>query len=187
VRKIVLNPELAPNLTNLKLESFQEQAGWFQSDFEQCAVQVECPKLECCEINSYTTDNFSWFHHMLETATHLETFLSRDLGASSMRLESNHLTHVHVQRGYMLKSLTIWAPRLQQLFLEGPRGMEHLELLESHPTMARALPANFHLSTVETCLEHVGIGANADDTVRAFMTNPRLRHVKRDASGNVMS
>jgi hypothetical protein len=181
MRKIILSPELTPNLEILILDGCL-------LDNEESEIQVECPKMVDCDIRNYMADDFSWFHRMLEKATHLQTFLSYQLGVSSIKLESNDLMMVKMERAFMLNSLTIWAPRLQQLFLDGPTDMKHLELLESHPVMARELPASCRfLTPVDTCLENFSIASDADETVRAFMRNPRLRQVRRGWDGSIIS
>ena len=65
---------------------------------------------------------------LLNTAKSLETFDSYRLGGANYTFASDQLTTIRFHLPTELKSLKIWAPKLNKLDLEGARNLEKVEI-----------------------------------------------------------
>lgn len=143
--EVKLNSELTPKLEDLEMQNIPDE----------CDIQVVCPALKFFDMRYFHGPD-QWVDVMLRAATKLEKFQSYKLGVSTISFQSNELREIHLHRSDILGSVTIWAPRLEYLRLQGCYSLEDIEILDDHP-LAKYLPPNFDktdfdVDTTNSCL-----------------------------------
>ena len=132
--KICLTADTAPHLHSLLLSNVPDK----------CDLQVSLPRLRCVTIH-HMDGHGAMVSGMLLVATQLETFESFKLrDARELTFASNALTSVHLGRSDSIVRLTLWAPQLRSLRLQGCGGFEQLQLifLKTH-ALEEALPTGY--------------------------------------------
>jgi hypothetical protein len=133
--EVKLNTSLTPALQSLEMQNIPED----------CQIQVIAPELREFTMKYYgPTEDESWMNSMLESATKLHTFESYKLRVGELSFASNDLSIVTLHRAELLQFLSLWAPMLQHLHLQGCYDLQELEILEDHEL---AVPSCKHLST----------------------------------------
>jgi hypothetical protein len=98
---------------------------------------------------------------MFKSATHLRTFRSYKLGLGignrPIQFASTMLTELHIHRSDILSDISIWAPRLQYLRLQGCNDLDRIAFPSTHPELSQELPAYFKpgpyvVETTNSCL-----------------------------------
>jgi len=156
---ITLNEELTPNLTSLRLQNVPDE----------CHLEVRLPKLEYVSIH-YWGGPEEIIHEMLEMATVLEEFDSYKLWVGKLSFASNELHTIDLHRSDSLGSLTIWAPNLRSLSVQGCYSLDKLRFLESHPLKAQ-LPRGHKSPQLEVNAENAALGRVAK---KAIDRNPNV-------------
>jgi hypothetical protein len=124
--KIVLTPSLTPNLQSLHVQNIPND----------CELTVQLPNLANVELQCYgPSDKDGWIHEMLATANKLESFESYNLQVGpELLLASNFLECVNMPCTKGLRDLTLYAPMLRNLNLEGCNLRSgRLTILDSYP------------------------------------------------------
>ena len=114
--EVVLNAELTPSVRSLVVENLNDDV----------ARQLACPKMHQMRLLYYggprdgPVDFGAVLDEALRTATQLMTFESYKLWSNDeLTFASNFLRAIDLKRADSLHELTLWAPRLDQLCLEG--------------------------------------------------------------------
>ena len=138
--KLHLTKELTPNLVDLEIRNLPES----------CDFKVLLPTLKRLRIEYYHPERDALpINEMLAAATGLEQFGSYKLWVSDeLRFASNHLRRLRIYRSDCLSSVSIWAPNLDQLYLQCCWDLENVKLLTSHPTLSQDLPRDHEMSTI---------------------------------------
>ena len=167
-KRVVLTPDTTPQLQKLMLQNVPDD----------CDLRIVCPRLREVSMHFWRSeDKPEVVSDMLRAATQLERFQSYKLW-SNERLEfaSPVLQSIIIHRSDSLESLSIWAPVLTELRLQGCFSLDSIEFLNTHPlaaelTAAAACRAPLVVSTVNS-----NLGAAAK---RALQAHPRA--VKSDS------
>jgi hypothetical protein len=158
--KICLTVDTAPNLRSLRLQNVPDD----------CNLQISLPELRCVIIHYWHGDQ-AVVNEMLQVATQLETFDAYKLWVYELEFASNALVSVDLHRSDSLDRLTLWAPNLRSLGLQGCFGIEQLVFLETH-ALATALPTGY---TCDQPLEVNTKNANLSKAAeRALSSHPRV-------------
>ena len=135
--KIHLTPELTPNVERISMQNPSQSK---EPDFI-----IICPKLKYFSCH-HLDGCGDWVRNMLQHATILETFDSYKLWIGHITFASNKLKTIRLHRADNLSRLTVYAPRLTMLNLQSAYSLSTVSFLESHPTLSKSLPKNFHFN-----------------------------------------
>ena len=125
VGTLLLTSSDYPKLTKLHLENCESAKN---SYLVRCPALKEVSLSNCSGANHDESDLASWVQELLNTAKSLETFDSYRLGGANYTFASDQLTTIRFHLPTELKSLKIWAPKLNKLDLEGARNLEKVEI-----------------------------------------------------------
>ena len=129
-------------------------------------------------------DDCAWIHNMLKTATKLESFDSYKLRVGpELDFAGNSLKYIRLHRAELLESISVYAPRLQELNLQACYGLDgELRIVDSHPDHPAlpGRPSAFFVNTTNACI--------SPSIERVLGTNPRVMHDDDSggSSGNPM-
>ena len=145
--KVNLNSDLTPKVEEI----------FFQNIPDDCDLTVLLPELRKFSMHYYgPADDEQWIHDMLRTAKKLQTFDSYKLRVGpDLCFASNDLVSIDLHRAECLNSLTIYAPKLQELRLQACYGLDgHFRILDSHPDFERppGQPSSFFVDTTYACI-----------------------------------
>ena len=168
-RKVTLNPKLTPNVEELSMQNIPDG----------CELTVLLPELRSFSMHYYgPPDDSAWINNMLSTATKLESFDSYKLRVGpELDFASNNLKYIRLHRAELLESLSVYAPRLQELSLQACYGLDgELTILDSHPDhpSVPGRPSAFFVNTANACI--------SPSIARVLNSNPRVMH--DDSGGN---
>jgi hypothetical protein len=152
--QVTLNTSLTPALKSLEMQNIPEN----------CDIQVIAPELRDFTMNYYgPIDDCSWMNTMLASATKLQSFESYKLRVGELSFASNDLEVVKLHRAELLQFLSLWAPALQHLHLQGCYALEELEILENHELSSARIRdfggpvvglSTFTVDTTNACLSN---------------------------------
>ena len=164
--KIILNEELTPSIRSLRLQNVPDE----------CELVLELPQLKDVSIHFLEDDEA--VNRMLARATALEKFDSYKLWVHELHFASNHLADVDLHRSDGLHTLTIYAPNLRNLGLQGCFGLENLVFRPDHPTLSASLPSDHHLPPLEVNTVNANLGPRALKALREHpsVISSRTRH-----------
>ena len=158
--KLHLTAELTPKLTELELRSLPDK----------CEFHVVLPTLK-----KFSIDHFAPGHpdgdtgsvnRMLAVATRLQTFDAYKLWmVEELNFASNHLKSIELHRSESLKVLSIWAPNLEHLNLQGCYNLDRIMILNSHPTLSGDLPRNHNPTTFSVNIKNANLSPSAMATL----------------------
>ena len=146
--RVTLNTDLTPNITDLQMKNIPDD----------CKLTILLPELKSFNMHFYgpPKEDDEWIHNMLATATKLKSFDSYKLRVGpELRFASNDLEYICLHRAELLESLSIYAPKLQELSLQGCYGLDgELMIMESHPDFPRVpgRPSSFFVNTINACI-----------------------------------
>lgn len=145
--KVKLNAELTPMVEDLFMQNMPDE----------CDLTIELPELKSCTIHFYGPgDNDTWIHDMLSTATKLQRFDSYKLRVGpELHFAGNDLEYIRLHRAELLYSLSVYAPNLLELNLQGCYGLDgELEILDRHPkfTKPTGSSSRFKVNTMNACI-----------------------------------
>jgi hypothetical protein len=173
--KVLLTAETTPALRSLQLQNVPDA----------CDLQVVCAELRDVSLHYWRADGKPQvLDNMLRAATKLERFDSYKLWSNAqLRFASPALTSIDLHRADSLRSLSIWAPNLTSLRLQGCYSLQAIEFPAAHP-LAAALPAGYVCSKpLRVVSENANLGAVAASALRA---HPRAVKA-RDAHAGPMA
>jgi len=148
--KIVLSAALTPMLRHLKLQNVPDE----------CDLTLELPELRTVSIH-FLGDCDEVINTMLRSATRLEKFDSYKLWVDELHFASNDLISVDLHRSDRLRTLTLWAPNLSALGLQACYGLDKLNFLKTHPTLAALLPHSHHRPPLKVNTTNANLGPQA--------------------------
>eukprot|EP00038_Savillea_parva_P012791 m.206983 g.206983 ORF g.206983 m.206983 type:complete len:381 (-) comp23533_c0_seq1:138-1280(-) len=158
---IHLTEELTPKVKTVELQNVPES----------CDLQIRLPLLKTVAIR-YWTGSAAVVNVMLEHATRLVEFTSYKLWVwEPITFASNALRVVDIHRSDSLQGITIWAPNLEHLGLQGCFALEDITFLDDHP-LAKDLPAGRKPSVFTVNTANAVLGPNA---ISVLDTCPRVR------------
>ncbi len=166
--RIALTADLAPKLRKLRMQNVSDE----------CDLTLELPTLRSVTIHFLRGESDEAINTMLRHATRLESFDSYKLWMSELHFASNALESIDLHRSDALETLTIWAPNLRCLGLQACYGLEDLQFLTTHPTLASEIPADHRPPPLEVNTVNASLGPRAR---RALKQHPavvasRTRH-----------
>jgi hypothetical protein len=177
--QVKLDTSLTPALKSLKMKSIPES----------CDIQVVAPELRDFNMEFYgPIEDSSWMNTMLESATKLHSFQSYKLRVSELIFASNDLEVVTLLRAELLEFLSIWAPALQHLHLQGCFSLEKLKILGDHELSSARIRdfggplvgmSNFTVDSTNACL--------SNQVVEELSNNPRVIWDGPENDGNSFS
>ena len=152
LRKLRLTADLTPKLVDLELSNVPED----------CKFHVVVPTLKNIWIHHFRGDDLAErINSMLTAATELETFETYKLWVSEeLRFASNHLKTIDLHRSDGLPGISLWAPNLEKLRLQGCFSIWNIEILKSHP-LAETLPEGHEPTKFRVNTLNANIGAKA--------------------------
>lgn len=172
--RLVLTAETAPKLRTLTLQNLPEG----------CDAVITPPQLRSVSWH-YWSGPPEVADAMLAAATQLVAFDSYKFRANeSLVFASPALLSIDLHRAELLGELTIWAPQLRQLRLQGCYGLDVIRFPADHP-LAAALPPDFRCTApLEVNAQNANLGPAAKAALRA---HPRVRRAAAPAhSGSPM-
>eukprot|EP01043_Picozoa_sp_COSAG02_P000844 COSAG02_NODE_17_length_55377_cov_106.402258_24_plen_441_part_00 len=176
--RITLNDELTPELSKLKLQNVPD--GRY---VKACDLDVQCSELSEFSIQ-YWQGEARIINKLLTAATKLRTFDSYklwivaapgtpeyaiDISSGNLAFASNQLESIDLHRADSLPSLSIWAPNLTSLRLDGCYSLEQITFLHTHP-LASSLSEGHQHSEFEVSTTNAVLGPRAQ---AAIQSNPR--------------
>lgn len=170
-QKVTLNSELTPSIEELYMQNIPDE----------CQLTIVLPELRSFSMHYYgPPDDCTWMHNMLKTATNLESFDSYKLRVGpKLDFAGNNLKYIRLHRAELLESISVYAPRLQELNLQACYGLDgELCILDSHPDhpAVPGRPSAFFVNTTNACI--------SPSIARVLSTNPRVMHDDDDSGGN---
>ena len=165
--EVVLNAELTPSVRSLVVENLNDDVA---------RLQLACPKMHQMRLLYYgaprdgPVDFGAVLDEALRTATQLMTFESYKLWSNDeLTFAKNFLRAIDLKRADNLHELTLWAPRLDQLCLEGcyTLGEIHFQTRHTHPA-----------HPLRDCLDYevsMGAGGGLSAHSRGYAGPPTLR------------
>ena len=137
----------------------------------ECELEVKLPELKSFSMYYYDPpDDDTWIHDMLATAKKLQTFDSYKLRVGpELHFASNDLQSIRLHRAELLDSLSVYAPNLKDLNLQGCYGLDgDLTILDSHPNFTKppGRGSNFHVNVTNACY--------SDSISRTLESHPRV-------------
>jgi hypothetical protein len=106
--KITLTYDLTPSLKDLQMQNISHH----------CDLIIALPCLETVSIHNLDGQDTA-INTMLDHASNLESFDSYKLRLQEIHFASNALRKVHLHQSDCLDKLTLWAPKLEKLSLQG--------------------------------------------------------------------
>ena len=167
--KIKLTPETTPALRELRLQNVPEK----------CDMEIVCPELRDVSLHYWMAHGKPQvLDNMLSAATKLESFDSYKLWSNTaLCFASPELTSIDLHRADSLEFVSIWAPRLTSLRLQGCYSLDEIDFPDTHP-LAALLPAGFACrQPLEVITLNSNLGAKA---VRALRAHPRAVKTRPD-------
>ena len=161
-RRLRLTPATTPRLRVLTIQNLSNE----------CDAQIVLPELRTFSLH-YWHGHRAVVENLLAAATKLETFDSYKLIANEdLVFASPNLTSIDLHRSDLLRSISIWAPRLKELGLQGCFGIDSIEFPATH-VLAVALPPDFVCrSPLRVNSENANFGPAAKAALRA---HPRIK------------
>ena len=170
--KVTLTPETTPELRELRLQNVPRT----------CNLEIVCPELRDVSLHYWMThDKPQVVENMLRAATKLESFDSYKLWSNTaLCFASPALTSIDLHRADSLEFVSIWAPRLTSLRLQGCYSLNEIDFPATHP-LAASLPAGFVCrQPLKVNTLNSNLGAKA---VRALRAHPRAVKMRPDDDG----
>lgn len=160
-KKIALGDELTPVVEELFMQNIPYD----------CDLTVKLPELKHFSMFYYDPpEDDAWLHDMLSTAKKLRTFDSYKLRVGpELNFASNDLESIRLHRAELLESLSVYAPNLKMLNLQGCYGLDgELTILDSHPdfTLPPGRGSTFKVNTTNACISR-SIAATLERNPRA--------------------
>ena len=154
--KLHLTADLTPKLSDLELRSVPDK----------CDFKVVLPTLR-----KFSIDHFAPGHpdgdtgsinRMLAAATELEIFDAFKLwNVEELNFSSNHLKSIKLHRSESLRVLSIWAPNLEHLNLQGCYSLDRIRILTAHPILGEDLPRNHIPSKFSVNIRNANLSPSA--------------------------
>lgn len=157
--QVVLTPATTPMLRSLQLQNIQAT----------CDLQVVLPELRGVTVHYYDAhDKAHVIDTMLKTATKLEVFDSYKMWSNyHLTFASPALRSIYIHRSDSLSSLSIWAPNLTSLKLQGCFNLERIQFPATHE-LASQLPRGYKCrSPLYVYTENSNLGPEAKAELRA--------------------
>jgi len=159
--QVTLTTELTPNLEELHMQNIPCE----------CRLSVVLPALKDFSMHYYDPpDDDTWIHKMLASAQNLVSFDSYKLRVGpELRFAGNDLRRIRLHRAEMLCSLSVYAPGLESLVLQGCYGLDgELEIIDRHPDFEApsGRPSAFEVNTTNACI--------SPSIANTLKTNPRV-------------
>jgi len=170
--KVTLTPETTPELRELRLQNIPNT----------CDITIVCPELREVSLHYWRAhDKPHVVENMLRAATKLESFDSYKLWSNgALSFASPALTSIDLHRADSLESVSIWAPRLTMLRLQGCYSLNDIEFPATHP-LAASLPAGFAFrEPLQVITTNANLGPKA---MRALREHPRATKTRLDYDG----
>ncbi|KAL7440620.1 hypothetical protein ACHAXM_007383 [Skeletonema potamos] len=161
--KVNLNNQLTPLVEELFMQNIPDE----------CEVTVQLPHLKEMTLHYYSGEDGTWINDMLATATKLERFDSyklRSFNTPELHFAGNDLRYIRLHRAECLESLSVYAPKLEELSLQACYGLRgYLTILETHPNFTRpqGAPSTIFVNGTNACL--------SPSILRTLQNNPRVR------------
>ena len=145
--KVTLNTMFTPLIEELFMQNIPDE----------CELTVQLPELKSFSMHYYgPPDDDTWIHDMLSTAKKLRTFDSYKLRVGpELHFAGNDIESIRLHRAELLMSLSLYAPNIQDLNLQGCYGLDgELKILDSHPNFTRPAGrgSRFTVNTVNACI-----------------------------------
>eukprot|EP01052_Picozoa_sp_SAG31_P034716 SAG31_NODE_4095_length_3592_cov_2.576009_3_plen_639_part_00 len=165
--KVILNEALTPSIRSLRLQNVPDE----------CELVLELPQLKDVSIH-YLRSCDETVNTMLDRATALEKFDSYKLWVYELHFASNHLVDVDLHRSDSLDTLTMYAPNLRSLGLQGCFGLDNIVFHPTHPTLSASLPSNHRIPRLEVNAVNANLGRRAQKALREHpcASSSRMRH-----------
>lgn len=143
---IKLNTDLTPLVEDLFMQNIPDD----------CDLTVLLPELKSFSMFYYMGDDDTWIHEMLSTSKKLKTFDSYKLRVGpELNFAGNDLEDIRLHRAELLCDLSVYAPNLKMLNLQGCYGLDgEIKILDEHPNFARppGRGSTFKVNTVNACI-----------------------------------
>ena len=131
--EITLNEQLTPNLRRVQMKNVPDS----------CKLNLSIPNLTHFTIYYFNGDAKA-LQIMLDKATKLEKFDSYKLWCfDHISFASNHLTDINLHRSDSLRSIDLWAPRLEDLNLQACYALKSIRIKDTYPILSGDLPPGF--------------------------------------------
>jgi len=148
-QNICLTPRTCPKLYFLEMQNIPDD----------CHVEIDCPLLQEVDVRHHHGD-CKWVDTMLHVATNLQIFKSYKLGVGEISFAGSELKEIHLHRSDCLENVTIWAPRLKHLRMQGCYSLENLTFPHQRPAHLGSAdnentlqqPTPFKVETTNSCL-----------------------------------
>jgi hypothetical protein len=164
-KKVILNEALTPSIRSLRLQNVPDS----------CELTLELPELR--DVSIYFLGHCDdAVNSMLEHATALEKFDSYKLWVHELHFASNDLVSVDLHRSDGLGTLTLYAPNLRNLGLQGCFGLDNLVFRPTHPTLSASLPSDHRLPRLEINTTNANLGRRAQRALCQHGNVVRTRH-----------
>lgn len=112
---------------------------------DDCDIEISCPLLEDFSASFHWGDCY-WLDDMIKAAKGLKYYSSYKLGVEELALKGKHLEEISIRRNDVLQKVSISAPKLQHLYLQGCYSLEKLLLVEGKKQ------TKFTVDTTNSCL-----------------------------------
>lgn len=175
---ITLNTELTPKIHELYMQNIPDK----------CNLTVLLPELKTFSMHYYDGiygSGCDWVHNMLSTSTKLRSFDTYKFGVGpELHFAGIDLEYICLRRAELLSNLSIYAPKLRELSLQGCYGLDGtLTILESHPDLPcpSSQPSTFLVNTINAII--------SPTIASTLQNNPRVMWDDDDivlTSGNPM-
>ena len=170
--KVTLTPETTPELRELRLQNIPDT----------CDIAIVCPELRDVSLHYWRAhDKPQVVENMLRAATKLESFDSYKLWSNeALCFASPALTSIDLHRADCLEFVSIWAPRLTMLRLQGCYSLNEIDFPATH-SLAASLPAGFAFhAPLQVNTTNANLGRKAMQALRA---HPRATAARADHDG----
>lgn len=160
--KVTLNATLTPKIQELFLQNIPDE----------CEMTVQLPELTSFSMHYYgPPDDDAWLHDMLSVSKKLVSFDSYKLRPrGELHFAGNDLEYIRLHRAETLNDLSVYAPNLRELNLQGCYGLDgELEIHGSHPNFDRPADGSesrFVVNTTNACI--------SDAISRTLAGHPRV-------------
>jgi len=162
---ISLTPATTPNLRKLSMQNVPDD----------CRLELVLPNLRSFSVHFWGGDS-GVINRMLDATPLLEEFDSYKLWVDELHFASNHLTSIDLHRSDSLSDLSIWAPNLESLSLQGCYSVEDITFLQTHK-LASDLPPGHRPPPLEVNTLNACLGPRAQRALQARGYVPPSRGV----------
>lgn len=159
-----------------------------QSTSDECVIAVKSPRLKAFSMHYYgPVDDDSWIYEMLRTATNLRRFDSHKLRIGrQINFAGNDLRYIRLQRAELLSNVSVFAPKLTTLNLQGCHLLIVGELifLDTHRNFKqlKARGTDITVDTTGSCLNEAIVRVIKNCYRTIWTGEEEYRRVREDSS-----